>query len=375
MVSQGLTYDELSKKYMDFSFPAASVIVKGKNFDDNKDNFIINSLEIELSSGYEASAAELRIYYVYDDGSGQFLAEALSSYMELGADISIGVGYLSSTTEVFKGFISGITYGYEGGDLPYVRVTAMDIKGIMMANHESRQLKSGSYGEAVQEILNKSVYAKLAEKLEVSATPDKKEGGGNKTSSDTVEMTAESDYEFVVKAAMRFNYEFFTDCGRVIFRKAKSQTGTLAVLGLNQGLTSFDISYRLDGLTESVEVRCLDPGTGKLLTSKGKRTGKISLGNMAAKLLTKSQKVVADPSAVSQEQLNARRDSLLESMSYRFGELNCECVGIPELVPGRFVKIEGLGDGVSNQFYITKVVHRLGDEGFRTRLEGAAAQL
>ena len=37
----------------------------------------------------------------------------------------------------------------------------------------------------------------------------------------TVEMVAESDYEFVVKAAKKYNYEFFVSGGNVYFRKAK----------------------------------------------------------------------------------------------------------------------------------------------------------
>lgn len=373
-MGKGLTYDALSKTYEDFAYPSSQIIVKGKDFSANKESFIVGGLEVELSSGYEASAAEFQIYYAYDETSGQFMAKQLSSYMELGAEVSVSLGYLDKLTEVFTGFISGVAYGYEKGDLPYVKVSAMDIKGIMMANHESMQLKSSSYGEAVREILGKPAYAGLIDRMSVSDTPDKKKGQ-KKESSDTVEMTAESDYEFAVKAAKRFNYEFFTDRKTVIFRKSKSRKEVLLSLGLNRGISSFHISYRLNGLAEKVEVRCLDPGTGKLLVSSGKRTGKISLGSMAARLLKKSRKVVADPTAVSQEQLDARRDSLLEAMSYRFGELNCQCVGIPELAPGRFIKVDGLGHGVSNQFYVTKVVHTMGEEGYRTRLEGAADQL
>lgn len=378
-MGEDFTYETLAKTYQDFGYPAATVMVKGKNLFRNKYRFVINKLEIELSSGYEASAAELYIYHVYDDATGKFLTESFSKLVELGAEISVGLGYLNKIKEVFAGYISGITYGYDKGDLPYVKITAMDVKGIMMANHESKQLKKASYGEALADILKRKPYEGLVKEAKISDTPDKDEerekSDKKKASAYTVEMTAESDYEFAVKAAKRFNYEFFIDCGEVIFRKAKSSTKILAALGLNRGLVSFNISYRLDGLAEQVELRSLDAGTGKLLVSKEQRSGIISSGNDAGKRLKNSRKVVVDPSAVSQKQLNARCSALLESMSYRFGELNCECVGIPELVPGRFVKIDGLGENVSNQFYITKVVHKLDDEGFRTSLEGAAAQL
>ena len=149
----------------------------------------------------------------------------------------------------------------------------------------------------------------------------------------------------------------------------------MADLGIGRGIVSFDIGYSLTGLVDTVEARSLDVGTGKMISASGKRNGKLSPGNLAVKLLKKSRMVYIDPSAVSQEQLNARSEYLLDTMSYRFGELNCECVGIPDLMPGRFLKISGLGQVVSNQFYITKVVHKIGEQGFGTTLTGSIDRL
>lgn len=370
----GLTYKNLEIQYDHFGFPVAEFTIKGKKFSKNKENFIIENLEIELVSGFEASVAEFYIYHCFDQKSGQFLADELSACVELGAELSISIGYLNEVREVFRGFVAGMNYVYEDGNLPFVRVTAMDIKGVMMANCYSMQLKSRSYGEAVKEILNKPAYAKLAADLKVTDTPDKKRGN-QKASSETVEMTSESDYEFVVKAARRFNFEFFVDCGTVYFRKAKSRSDILVELGVNQGIVTFDIGYSLTGLVETVEVRSVDAGTGKMKQASGKRSGKLSPGNQAARLLKKSRMVYIDPTAVSQEQLNARRDYLLETAGYRFGELNCECVGIPELAPGRFIKVTGLGNVVSNRFYLTKVVHQFGEGGYRTKLTGVIDRL
>ena len=144
-----------------------------------------------------------------------------------------------------------------------------------MANCYSMQLKSRSYGEAVREILSKPAYTKLASDLKVSDTPDKKQKD-DKASSYTVEMTAESDYEFVVKAAKRFNFEFYVERGTVYFRKAKSRTEILAELGIGQGMVSFHIGYSLTGLVETVEARSVDVGTGKMMSALGKRDGKLS---------------------------------------------------------------------------------------------------
>ena len=373
-MTSGISYKSLAQKYGDFGFPVAEFTIKGKTFSKNKEGFLIENLEIELVCGFEASVAEFNIYNCFDQAAGQFLADKLSNYVELGAEIFISVGYLKELTEVFRGAVVGMEYGYENGDLPFVKVTAMDIKGVMMANCYSMQLKSRSYGEAVREILSKPAYTKLASDLKVSDTPDKKQKD-DKASSYTVEMTAESDYEFVVKAAKRFNFEFYVERGTVYFRKAKSRTEILAELGIGQGMVSFHIGYSLTGLVETVEARSVDVGTGKMMSALGKRDGKLSPGNQAVKLLKKSRMVYLDASAVSQEQLNARSEYLMDTMGYRFGELNCECVGIPDLMPGRFIKVTGLGGVVSNRFYMTKVVHRIGEQGFSTTLTGCIDRL
>lgn len=235
-MTESFTYEKLAGKYDNFGYPVAEFTVKDKKFAENKEGFLIDGLEIELVSGFEASVAEFSIYNAYDAVSGEFLTKKLASWIELGADISISLGYLRDTTEVFYGFVAGMNYGYESGDLPYVKVTALDIKGIMMANRYSMQLKSKSFGEAVREILTKPAYNRLAGDLKISDTPDKKQGNSEKASEDTVEMTSESDYEFVVKAAKRFNYEFFAGCRTIYFRRAKSRTELLLSLGINRGI-------------------------------------------------------------------------------------------------------------------------------------------
>ena len=51
-------------------------------------------------------------------------------------------------------------------------------------------------------------------------------------------------------------------------------------------------------------------------------------------------------------------------------------MGIPDLVPGRFIQVSGLGAPVDNQFYLTAVTHDFtSDSGFRTRIQGCAAQI
>lgn len=86
----------------------------------------------------------------------------------------------------------------------------------------------------------------------------------------SVEMVAESDYEFVVKAARRYNYEFYTECGVVVFRKPKADKEIRIVIDPSCGLYRYDISYDVTGLVNKVTVRAVDAGKAKVISSKVK---------------------------------------------------------------------------------------------------------
>ena len=383
---QNLTYDKLKSKYYEFAYPRAKIELDGKEFAGENGDMIVNDIHIELVSGFEASIASFRIYNVYDAESGEFRYDEISEQIVLGKSVVISLGYLNKLEKVFVGFIAGVDFCYEGeGHLPYIEVSAMDIKGIMMGGSYASQCTTDHYSGAVKEIFNRTAYQNLKSgggytDCRVDETADKKTGGDkNKVSDYTVEMVSESDYDFVVKAAKKFNFEFFVDRGRIYFRKAKSNTTTLMTIGSGKGLRKFNVGYSLTGLVATVEARAMDAGQGKLITAKEKypEAGKsISTGNQAKKLLGDGTKVYIDPTIKSQSQAEARAAALKEQMSYRLGNLEGTCVGLPDLVPGRFIKLSGLGGPTENRFYLTEVVHDFDDQrGFETRITGCANQV
>lgn len=377
--SASLTYKNLVSKYQGFSQPEAWVEFNGKPFNDS--SIIVTDINVEATCGFEASVARLRLYNVFDKQTGKFTYDSIKQSVMLGASFVLGLGYLGKLETVFVGFISRVSFGFDPSDLPYIEVTGMDVKGIMMASRYATQLTAKSYGEAVSEILKRTSYEKLRSAnaitgLSISDTPDKQVGGGNKASAETIEMVEESDYEFIVKAAKKFNYEFFVDRGVVHFRKAKSDASILMELGVGSGLVQFEIGYDITGLVGTVEVRAMNPGTGKVISSKKKLSNNLSTGSRAKGLVSGSSKVYIDPTVTTQEQADARAAYLAEEVSYRLGSLECTCPGIPDLAPGRFIKIAGLGVPADNTFYVTSVVHNFRqDSGYQTRLIAKAAEV
>lgn len=384
-----LTYQSLQNKYLDFGHPRAAVFLGGTAFSSKDDDIILSDIHVEITSGYEASVASFRLYDVFDPSTGQFKYEQVKKQVVMGNSVTIQLGYISAMETVFVGFISGVAFGYETEGLPYIEVTAMDVKGIMMGGTYATQLTATTYSAAVKEVLERTGKGALQQMggvtdIAVTNTPDA--GGlgsqGTNTASAkqsspiTIEMVNESDYEFVVRAAKRYNYEFFVDRGKILFRPAKNDASILMKLGVRAGIQTFHIQYSITGVVGAIEARAMDPGKGEVISANSKFSNTISTGSKAKSLVGKGAKVYLDASITSKEEAESRVKALMEQMSYRLGSLEADCVGIPDLVPGRFIEVSGMGSPVDNQFYLTSVTHDFtGDNGFRTHIEGCAAKL
>lgn len=379
-------FKTLKEKYSHFQHPAAIIKINDVSLADPKKGYPVSNIQVDLTSGFEASIAEFSIYDVYDEAAGKFVDSSEKIKILLGSKVDIYLGYAGSARNVFVGVITRINYLFEKQDIPCIRVTAMDVKGVMMAGSYSAQLKAKNYSDAVKEIFDKTAYEKLGSlgqkvisSVQIDVTPDKQRALTNPevgTSDRTIEMVAESDYEFVVKAAKKHNFEFFTECGKVLFRKAKSDSSVLMEIGPSTGMHNFDVSYDLTGLVETVIVRGMDVSKAKVITSQKKVSNKISKGNKAKPLLMNSQKVYIDSTITSKQEADDRVDSLIEAMSYRYGTLECELVGIPELLPGYFITLTGLGDSLRNKFYIHRVRHILDKNGhYDTRITAVSASI
>lgn len=505
-----ITFEQLKKEYKSFGNPLIKVTFDGdpdKEIKSARTGLTIGDIEVETSSGFEAGIATFVIYGAYNTRSCAFEFDKIKKYVLIGQQVSINIGYSDIVKEVFCGFISQVNFFFQEDEIPGVKVTCMDVKGIMMANCYNKQMTATSYSDAVKEIFAQDMYTQMKDdgiikSLNITDTPDKEDlasgalgsladaagvgdladavmdnadaltevagaasavtgavGGSSGASGATgaltgiadsltggaasdamnmansamdaanqaadmanaamdtasqaadalsgaasqlnqmagaanipgvgavpgvpgmttdksVEMVAESDYEFVVKAAKKFNYEFFVSAGNVYFRKAKNYDAVLMEIGPATGMRNVDVEYNVSGLVGKIEVRSTDVGKASQISSSKKLSNKLSKGSKAKKLVKDAAKVYIDPTADSKKSAGYRADYLAEDIAYRFGTLEAELIGMPDLVVGRFIKLVGMGDPVNNLFYVTNVRHVLnGDRGYSTHIVAKAAGL
>ena len=377
-----MTYSSLERKYSNFTHPVIDVFVSGVSISSGKYALGISNVTVELTAGFEASEAIFSIYNCYDYDDGQFDFDLVKNFVLIGSPVIIYMGYDVDVTEVFRGVITRVNFLIEEGDAPNIQVSAMDVKAVMMASRYHKMLKADSYSAAVKEIFENGIYKTLENdeviiSYEIKDTPDASPiSTGTKPETDKmIELAGESDYEFVVRAAKKFNYEFFVLGGRVYFRKAKSDTEKQITIDNNANIKRLSVEYDVTGLTESIEVRGLDVGKAKAITSNSKNSGKLSQGSRAKSLISGSKFVYVDPTISDATDADYRVKYLMEDMMYRYGTLELEIIGLPDILPGRFIKINNIGTAISNDFYVQKVRHTMSLRGeFSTKVTGKAKE-
>ncbi len=364
------TYDKLKEKYGDFQFPLTVIEINGQDAAKLDDNVKVTDVVVDLTSGFEATMANFTLVGYYNTTTNMFLTNKFDEKVKLGMGVKISVGYSNEAVEVFYGYITHINFVYNGSNgMPGIKVTCMDVKAAMMSNRETKQFpECKCYSDAVKKIIETykvldKTKPKLTE-LKVFDTPDKpdKPQGGEKESDVTIEMTDETDYEFCVRAAKKFNYEFFCHCGTIYFRAAKSEKEPLITLSL-MGLFSIDIEYTNVGITESVEVKAMDPGKEKLISNVQNNS------NSKIFQFKGSKRVFVDPTVHNEKEAEYRAKYLLEENSYKHCTLKASMVGIPELTPGRFFLMLFTEKNELKTFYLTEVKHFFDGNGtFSTQI-------
>lgn len=137
--------------------------------------------------------------------------------------------------------------------------------------------------------------------------------------------------------------------------KPRFSTGAMAGLqiirGYNEELAQAVIGIATGALLDIDSiVEKLGPATLELLASLGRR-------------LVHKQKIKSPIDAL------AFAKALLQDMMEGLYEGSGSCIGIPDLRPGKYVKVEGVGKRFSGSYRLRKVSHTISDKGYTTDFE------
>lgn len=357
------SYDDLKSKYENFEAPTIEINVGSVKLVSTKE-LVIDNVEVELTSGYEASGASFEIRNAYEEKNTNFSSDI--DKVQIGESVTISLGYIS-TEEIFSGYVSQVEYRINvAGESSCIRVECMDAKGLLMKNRRLEIFEKKTPGALVKEILGEKPAADYLDGNDVT------EG-----SEDAIGLRAnmQTDYEIIVEQANKYGYEFFIVQGKAYFREAKKVNSTIMKLSPMGGLISAKLSLSGQKLVKTVEVRSIDESSGELITGEASISGTFSDGSSGNKMLGDSKQVYYEAGVEDSAEAKSRAEARVEAMANEFGQVECECVGIPEIGPGRFIELEKLSTTMNKKYYVTYVKHTIDFEGFTTVFRGGLNSL
>ncbi len=158
--------------------------------------------------------------------------------------------------------------------------------------------------------------------------------------------------------------EFFILGDKAYFREPAKVTS--AVMKVKYGSELLSFSMMSGYLDVKVVVSGYDPKAQKAVTRNGGGQGK---DGQSPVISSPPAIYFVDPDADTQEKAKTRADAIAKR------ELNKVCtghgtlVGLPEVVPGRFLEVESLDSMADKKYYITEVVHTIDTESITTSYE------
>lgn len=144
-------------------------------------------------------------------------------------------------------------------------------------------------------------------------------------------------------------------------------------------LINFSPQITLSRQVSKVTVRAWDPqkkdliaytADSKDLPGGGGNSGGGTSGPKAAEEnLGGKQEMVVDAPVTSEQEAKDLATSLLRERAYEFITGTGRVIGLPDLRPGDNLELKGLGKRFSGEYYVKKVEHTLGSNGYQTQFD------
>ncbi|MEC0230402.1 phage late control D family protein [Paenibacillus alba] len=350
--SSSSTYDELAKKYKEFFAPAYLITVDGTKISEN---IAIATIRVETSIDGTADSFSFRVTNAYDVMKNDF--QWISEFT-LGKAIDISLGYVDKFTPVFTGFITSVVVDFPEDGAPGLIVRGMDMSYLMMKGTRSRSWNKKKYSDVVTEIAKT-----YGAKVHIDATT---------TEFPTISQSQINDFHFIQNLANLVNYDFFIVGKNLYFRKPLTEMTAVMTLEMGKTLRSLTLDMNLSEQITGVTVRAWDNKELKVIQGESGTIAKLGSNSKTGKDLLASKGDFVEhiyTNAASAEEAKTYADALLNRRAMKLISGTGECIGIPEIRAGRYIKLSGVGKKFDQPYYLTGATHIFDDEGYTTRFQ------
>ena len=357
-------FKSLEDKYDGFRAPAFEVSVGGTKLDSSKFHF--SSITVDIDAGTGAGGCSFTVEAQYDY-EGSKWNNSLLDTIQVGQKIEIKAGYVSKKS-VFFGFVDDFTINYSAESAPSLSVNGIDAKGYLMNASDRKYMQEKSTATVVKEILNDCVSKGYAKKVTVGTIKDF-----------DVELIQEEmdDYHFLCFLAKVYNMVFTVIDGEIVFDQLMQKTSKLLELNMGVSLLQFSKTVSLRNQVGKVVVYGIDPKTLKPISGEATDSSVSGAGSEAGDIAKGFNGIVQKEInffVQTPEECKELAQAIFDQRAYSFVSGKGRCVGIPELIPGRYITLKGFDKSAADNYFISKVTHEFSDDGYYTSFEVKGAK-
>ena len=357
-------YIDLANKYDDFSAPAFEITLGGKELSRAKAT--VTELEVELTAAGTAGGCSFSIEGLYDYEQSSWNSE-IASLIEVGAQATVKAGYVKKE-EVFYGYVDDYAMEFSPEGAPRIQVSGIDGLGYLMSCRQPLYAGQRKAAEIIKSVLNKAVSAGFARSVTVGSLKDYE-----------VPLVKEQldDWRYLQLMAQRYGASLMVVDGEMVFDTTMSNTKEILTLTMGVGLERFCKRVSLAHQVGEVEIYGRDVNQKPIHAAVNTVT--VGEGSKSAAQIVSAFKKASlreySEFARTEEECRKLAQNRLNGIAMGFVSGDGQCVGIPELIPGRYLKIDGSDKSINGLYYLTKVRHVFSEAGYHTAFEFKGAKL
>lgn len=287
--------------------------------------------------------------------------------LKFGNMASVSLGYASKLEKMAEGAIQNIKANFTKGIAPTFTVEGSDSPNVFLTTPcKTTTYKEKKDSDIVREIAKEGGFQAEVDDTEVIFPVKTKLGG-------------QSYFRFISDLARSNKFEFSLVGRTLKFIEPKQDLSSIGTLTWGKELINFNPQLNTDRLLSDVYVVAWDPKNRSQIRKhvqagkeeKQEDRKKPLASNVAQNTYAKREavRVITDRPVRTPEEAQRIAESELNKSSDDFITGAAEVVGMPGLRPGVCVDLDGLGTWFSGKYYIMKVTHRIGGDGFRTTLD------
>jgi phage protein D len=368
-------FSELQEEYQNFYVPIFKIEVEG-------DDLLEKSVEVfGVTVNNTLEGADDVFFTVNNpfnpDEKDNFLylkKGGLFDIQKIVKNVTVKLGYGDRTSPktlktVFEVIITAVDVSF-----PANGISQLTIKGFDHSHRMMKTKRSDNYGSSDKPIKYSDIVKKIISnpKLKYNLKPEDVR--------DTLEphrqlkQDRQSDYEFIkTKLADKLGFEVFVVGKDFYFRPpANDKSEVITTLEWGTSLISFSPEVDTNKQITEVLVRSWDSDKQKPIIGKAKRGdehGRDRKGESGGQQVEDTQGQVVQQywkAGFTQKQADDFAKSVLNRLSNEFVKGSGECIGIPDVLPGKNIGLAGLGSRFSKPYYIERTTHSISTSGYKT---------